>query len=81
MLACFILWHICLCEMDNPQKLRINELGYNDQSFIELYSSMDQMMEIAGPYHIIICKRIGNQPFAKTIGIISLEGMKFHVSN
>ena len=66
--------------MDNPQKLRINEFGYNQQSFIELYSDMAQMMEIAGPYHIIICNRINERhPYAKTVGIISLEGMKFHV--
>ena len=64
--------------MNNPQKLRINELGYNLQGFIELYFDMAEPMEITGPYHIIICRRIGKS-HAHTIGIISLEGMKFLV--
>ena len=42
----------------NPQKLRINEFGYNTHSFIELYSDMDQTMEITGPYHIVIFKHL-----------------------
>ena len=62
----------------NPQKLRINEFGYNDKNFIEIYSDMDQTMDITGPYHIVIFKRIG-RAHVRAVGIISLEGMKFQV--
>ena len=62
----------------NPQKLRINEFGYNEKNFIEIYSGSDETMEITGPYHIVIFKRI-RQAHARAVGIISLEGMRFQV--
>ena len=45
-------------EVENVQQLLINEVGFNENCFIELRSlKVDELMEKVGHYHLVIMTR------------------------